>query len=164
MIVYLLRHGIAEEHSRHGGDAARELTADGVQRLERATRGWRRIVGVVDTVLASPLVRAQQTAAIFHRAVAAGARLETEAALTPTARPLDMLLLLQALAESGRAGVACVGHEPHLGNLLGLLLTGSERTVIPFKKGMLAAVELDGATTMIGRLIAAMSQRIAGDC
>ena len=48
-----------------------------------------------------------------------------------------------------------------LWQLLGLLLTGSERAAIPFKKGMLAIVDIESSATMTGRLIAAMSQRIA---
>ena len=54
-----------------------------------------------------------------------------------------------------------VGHEPHLGCLLGLLLTGSERTSLPFKKGMLVGVDLDSRSSLLGRLIVAMSTRIA---
>ncbi len=161
MIVYLLRHGEAEDHAR-GGDAARELTAEGAERLERASRGWKHVVGEVDIVLASPLRRAQQTAAIFQRAVAKQTAIATEPLLEPGASPLDLLHVLQDHCMHQRCGIACVGHEPHLGMLLGLLLTGNERTAIPFKKGMLAAVELDGSSAMLGRLIAVLSQRLAG--
>ncbi len=162
MIVYLLRHGIAEDRALTGGDAARCLTSDGVARLERATRGWQRVVGPVDRVLTSPLARARQTAAIFQRSIAPQAAMDVEALLEPSARALHLLENLQGWAAQNTAGIACVGHEPHLGSLLGLLLTGSERTCIPFKKGMLVAVEIDSCASMLGRLIAALSQRIAG--
>lgn len=162
MIVYLLRHGIAADHAPRGGDDARELTPEGVERLERAARGWRRIVGPVDRVLASPLVRAQQTAAIFRRACAASAPLDTEPLLEPSARAVHTLDVLQRLAAKDLAGVACVGHEPHLGTLLSLLVTGNDRCAIPFKKGMLVAVEIESCASMVGRLLAALSQRLAG--
>lgn len=160
MIVYLLRHGIAEDFSSCG-DAGRALTEEGVRRLQMASRGWKRVVGEVDEAFVSPLLRAQQTAAIFCEAVAASApRIET-AALVPEARPLEALELLHAAQLEGRRGVACIGHEPHMGSLLGLLLTGSERASIPFKKGMLAIVDLESSSSMTGRLVGAMSQRVA---
>lgn len=160
MIVYLLRHGIAEDFSPRG-DAGRSLTEEGVAKLLRASSGWKRIVGEVDLALVSPLLRAQQTAAIFCDAVAAAApRVET-AALVPEARPLVVLELLLAAMHEGKRGVACIGHEPHMGSLLGLLLTGSERAAIPFKKGMLAVVDVESSASMTGKLIGAMSQRVA---
>jgi len=161
VIVYLLRHGNAEDHPARGGDAARELTSEGVERLERAGPAWRRVVGQVDRILVSPLARAQQTAEVFRRAIGTRGPVETTPVLVPAANPLDALDVLQAGCREGLRGIACVGHEPNLGALLGLLLTGSDRTPIPFKKGMLAVVEVDSSAHMIGRLLAAMSQKIA---
>ena len=161
MIVYLLRHGDAEGHAASGGDAARALTAEGSDKLERAARAWKRVVGPVDRLFVSPLLRAQQTAAIFRRALAERAEVETEPALLPSADPLLALDLLHAGCSGGSEGVACVGHEPHLGRLLGLLLTGSDRA-IPLRKGMLAMVEIDSAASMLGRLVAILSQKVAG--
>ncbi len=162
MIIYLLRHGIAEDYSPQG-DAGRSLTDDGVAKLERAAAGWKRIVGEVDLMLVSPLLRAQQTAAIFCEAVAASAPCVETAALIPEARPLLALELLHAAMHEGKRGVACVGHEPNLGALLGLLLTGSERAAIPFKKGMLAVADVESSSAMTGRLVAALSQRLAAE-
>ena len=143
-------------------DEARALTADGKERLERASKGWQRVVGRVDKVLVSPLLRARQTAAIFGRAVGKDAVHEEAVELVPMAPPLRALERLQVELLAGAEGVACVGHEPNLGSLLGLLLTGSDRTVIRFKKGMLAAAEIESAANMLGRLVLALSQRIAG--
>ena len=160
MIVYLLRHGIAEDWSR-GGDAQRALTEEGVIRLQRATVGWKRIVEHVDQVFVSPLLRAQETAAIFCDAVATCAERVETTLLVPEARPLAALEMIHCAQLEGRRGIACVGHEPNLGGLLGLLLTGSERSAIPFKKGMLAVVDLESSASMTGRLVAALSQRMA---
>jgi phosphohistidine phosphatase len=161
VIVHLLRHGDAEEHAAAGGDAARALTADGRKKLDRAVRAWSLVVGHVDCILASPLLRAQQTAKIFRGTLASPPAIETEPALLPEADPHQALALLHARCCDGREGVACVGHEPHLGRLLGLLLTGSDRA-IPMRKGMLALVEMDGAASTIGRLVAVLSQKVAG--
>jgi len=160
VIVHLLRHGIAEDWNA-AGDAARSLTAEGVQRLERAVTGWRRIAHPIQRVFVSPLLRAQQTARVFCQGVADGAAWEDTQALVPEAPPMLALELLQCAAQEGLAGVACVSHEPLLGSLLGLLLCGHPRSAIPFKKGMLAVVEVDGCATMTGKLLAALSQKSA---
>lgn len=162
MIVYLLRHGIAEDAPPGGDDRARRLTAAGTDRLEQACRGWTRIIGDLDRILHSPLVRAQQTAAILQRGVRREAPLVETPLLVPAARATDTLELLQAEHRAGTRGIACVGHEPHLGALFGLLLTGSVQTAVPLKKGMLAAVEIASSASMVGRLVAALSQRAAG--
>jgi len=57
VIVWLLRHGIAEDRAPGGDDRERALTADGRERLERAGPAWRRTIGSVDLVFASPLRR-----------------------------------------------------------------------------------------------------------
>ena len=49
MIVHLLRHGVAEDWNA-AGDAARSLTEEGVQKLERAVGGWRRIAHPIQRV------------------------------------------------------------------------------------------------------------------
>jgi phosphohistidine phosphatase len=162
MIVYLLRHGVAEEATR-GSDDLRELTPEGITKLERASASWRRVVGRVDRILVSPLVRARQTAEIFARTVAKHAEQVETPELTPGAPPRLAQTLLQAELLHGFDGVACVGHEPNLGALLGVLTTGQERSAIPLKKGMLCAVELQSAASMTGRLLFALGTRQASE-
>lgn len=159
-MVYLLRHGIAADYA-DGGDAARALTDEGIDKLVRASAGWRRVVGAIDTVLVSPLLRAQQTAKIFMDAVAPSAPLVETSALVPEAQPTRAVELLQAAKLQNTTGIACVAHEPLLGSLLSLLLCGSSRSAIPFKRGMLAIVEIESSASMTGRLVAALSQRVA---
>ena len=65
---------------------------------------------------------------------------------------------MQAELLDGVEAIALVGHEPHLGDLLGLLLSGNERVSIPLSKGMLAAVELNDAKVMLGRLLFVLPQ------
>jgi phosphohistidine phosphatase len=163
VIVYLLRHGVAEDQAEGGADAERALTADGVRKLERAGRTWRRLVDDVDRIFVSPLVRARQTAVLFGQAAARRAPMTETDDLTPGAPPTAAQGLLQRELQAGTTAVACIGHEPHLGGLLGLLLTGSDRIAVPLKKGMLVAVELASSASMSGRLVFALSQRAAGE-
>jgi phosphohistidine phosphatase len=161
VIVWLLRHGIAEDHAPGGDDGERALTAEGIARLERAGPAWRRAMGSVDLVFASPLRRAQETAEMLILALGSEVAVETLAELAPGERPLEVLARLQHELQTGRAAVACVGHEPHLGSLLGLLLTGSKGTALPLKKGMLVGVEVESSASMLGRLVVALTQKYA---
>jgi phosphohistidine phosphatase len=160
VIVHLLRHGVAEEWNACG-DAARALTEDGVVRLQRAVPGWRKVAHPIQRVHVSPLLRAQQTGRIFRDAVAKDAEWCDTEALVPEASPMLAYELLQCALQEGVDGIACVAHEPLLGSLLGLLLCGSPRSAIPFKKGMLVVVDIESSAAMTGRLVAALSQKAA---
>jgi phosphohistidine phosphatase len=163
MIVYLLRHGTAEEPRPGLGDGQRALTAEGRAKLERAQKAWRRLVELPEAVLVSPLLRAQETAQAFAAAVAFTGEPTTVHDLLPGAAPSAALERIREFQLSGASAVALVGHEPHLGALLGLLLTGSERHAVPLKKGMLVGIELPSVASLIGQLLFALSQRLAAD-
>jgi phosphohistidine phosphatase len=164
MLVYLLRHGDAEELGGGGPrtDEERKLTAAGVEKLRFACALYRRAIKSVDRIVSSPLVRAVESAQILAEALRDGCQVERSELLVPSARPVRALELLQGEVAAGTGTVVLVGHEPHLGNLLGLLLTGSDRACVPLKKGMLVGVELDGDLGMHGRLLFCMTQKVAG--
>lgn len=161
MIVYLLRHGEAEDIGPRGArsDNERRLTAEGRERLRRCAVSWRRVVGAVDCVYTSPLVRARQTAEEFAAAVRHEDAPEELACLVPEADPDEVAQVLLADAAQQLDAVALVGHEPHLGSTLGLLLAG--RGSIPLKKGMLVGVELEGSTATNCRLVCCISSKLA---
>jgi phosphohistidine phosphatase len=160
MHIYLLRHGNAEDHAE-GGDAERALTEDGWKRLRRAAPAWHALLDTPEVVFTSPLRRAQQTASVFAEALHYERELRIESALVPDAPPQLATALLEAEALSGTRSVALVGHQPHLGYLLGLLLTGHPRQPIPLKKGMLVAVETASVASLVGNLRLALTQRAA---
>lgn len=161
MIVYLLRHGEAED-IRPGGarsDAERRLTKDGAERLRRAAPVWCQCVGQVDRVYVSTLIRARQTGEIFAEAVQHRGELLVSDWLVPEADPDVAAKMAVADAVAGNDCIAFVGHEPHLGELLARLLLG--RGSIPFKKGMLVGVELLGTTATSGRLVCCLTTKLA---
>jgi phosphohistidine phosphatase len=142
MDVYLVRHAIAEtrDSTQWPDDSERPLTPEGEVRFGKAARGLRRVAPQVDVVLASPYVRAWQTAEILEREAgwpAPGRAPELEA----TRAPADGVDLLRRHASNS---VALVGHEPCLSGLASLLLAGDEHAVaIEVKKGAVVLLTLN---------------------
>jgi len=130
-MIYLLRHGNAEEGA--GDDAARRLTPKG-ERQARAAGGALAAMGAeVDACIASPKVRALETA----RLACAPLGLEPEVAEELRGGPFDSLALA-----AGRGEVLLVGHEPNFSGEVGRL-TGAN---VKLRKGGLAIV--DGSTLL----------------
>jgi phosphohistidine phosphatase len=122
MELLVVRHAIAFERNtrRWPDDAERPLSPQGVARAAKAAAGMKQLVRAPACVLSSPLVRAQQTAAILSEV--AGWPLARECAeLAPGAAPEALLAVLRRLPE---ARVALVGHEPGLSRLLAAALPG----------------------------------------
>src|SRR5580692_8521046 len=70
--LLIVRHGPAGDRDEWAAsgkdDDERPLTARGIREMRRAARGLRRLVGSVDAIGTSPLVRARETAEILGRA------------------------------------------------------------------------------------------------
>ena len=64
MMLYVLRHGVAEEVGPEGTDGSRRLTPGGRRKLRAAAAGMRAFGLTFDAILTSPLARAAETAAI----------------------------------------------------------------------------------------------------
>jgi phosphohistidine phosphatase len=163
MWIYLLRHGVAADAEPGQADADRALTEEGWKRLRRAAPAWRRLVPPPDAVCVSPLRRAQETAQVFVEAVRWKGELRVEPDLVPGAAASVLLRWLEGESLAGTGAIALVGHEPHLGYLLGALLTGHPRQPIPLKKGMLVAVETPATTSLTAELRFVLSSKAAGE-
>lgn len=139
-LVYLVRHGIAEDRSKSGRDEDRALTQVGTDNMQRAATGVAWLEVKPDAIWASPLRRARQTAEILRDAVAPGIELEIEAALRPEG---DVDATLERLRAAPLAQtLMLVGHEPSISALASALLTGDvSRARVPFKTGSVLAVE-----------------------
>ena len=72
MILYILRHGIAEDEAPKGDDGARRLTPRGRAKMRAVAAGMRALGLRYDVILTSPLVRAVETAAILADVYAPG--------------------------------------------------------------------------------------------
>jgi phosphohistidine phosphatase len=141
MILYVVRHAIAEDAPTGGDDGARKLTGPGRKKMKAAAAGLRALRVSPGVVLTSPLVRAVETAAIVVAALQRAPAPRELAALTPDVAPTDTLKALRAFGR--RDDVMIVGHEPNLSRTIAVLLSGAtDGASIELKKGACAALEL----------------------
>lgn len=117
MKLWVLRHGEAEP--RANSDSERRLTAHG---REQVLRSAAKLLGQdLQVILASPYVRAQQTAALVHEALGFIKPVQTVTWLTPDTDPQDVISELDKL---GLEHVLLVSHQPLVSCLVGLLEQG----------------------------------------
>jgi phosphohistidine phosphatase len=126
MDLILWRHADAEEIDAGQDDLARRLTPRGERQATRVAFWLHRQMPDSARVLVSPAERAQRTAAKLER------KFHTEPSIGPDA---DARALLAASGwPDARRAVLLVGHQPALGRLAALLLTGQEAPWT-FRKG-----------------------------
>ena len=139
MILYVLRHGEAEEESDGIIDEWRYLTGQGRAEINKVVERIADHGHKPRLILSSPLVRAVQTAEIAARWACRKNRTLITALLQPDSDQDE--LVLHILQQKDAKRVMIVGHEPLLGNLVAALLDTSDP--IALKKGSCVAMELD---------------------
>lgn len=134
--LHLLRHAHAGDPMRWSGDDwDRPLTEKGRRQSERVGLVLAGLDDPPDAFIASPRVRAEETARIVAQATGAPVLVDER-----LAGPLDSDTVTAILSSHADAGRPClVGHEPDLGELLGELLGTAP---IPMRKAALARVDL----------------------
>jgi len=141
MKCVLFRHGIAAERDEWDGpDADRPLTERGAKRVAQAAAGLSRLDVQPTHVLSSPLIRAIETAKIAHRLLRVRTAVRIVDELMPDASPNRLLSILHDLPPE--SCVLCVGHEPHLGTVASVLLSGRASASFPLKKAGACLIEL----------------------
>lgn len=145
MRLWILRHGQAEPYA--AADAQRQLTEEG-RREARLMAG--RLAGEpLDIILASPYVRAQQTAELVREQLQMRRAIVTVDWATPDDEPLAVL---DRLAERSEARILLVSHQPLVGQLLSLAVDGHRQGHYPMPTAGLACLEMSlpaaGAATL----------------
>ena len=125
-MLWLLRHGDAEDGSP---DAERRLTRKGRDQSKTAGRALAAIGVKLDACLASPKVRAAETARLACDALGVEPELEPKLA----GGPFDAEALAAGLGDD----VMLVGHDPDFSSAV-RALTGAQ---VRMKKGGLAGIE-----------------------
>jgi len=151
MELYLIRHGIAEEHQPNLKDEERQLTAEGRQKTEKIAQKLLKLELHFDLILTSPLVRAYQTAEIL---IAAGlsSQLETSDHLSFEGNLQNWLQeWLQPRNYPHKTKLALVGHEPSLSHWAEILLWGEAKESIILKKAGMMGIKLPDDGSPLGR-------------
>ena len=91
-----------------------------------------------DLIAASPLVRAQETAAIVANTLGTPEKMETWNMLVPGGDP--EMICREIVKHPEDFAVLLVGHEPHLSSLIARIISGNEGTGIVMTKGALAKI------------------------
>ena len=134
MKVWILRHGEAEGHAPT--DAERNLTEHGRAEVLRSAA---HLIGQpLGAIIASPYVRAQQTAQLVRDVLGFQPEIRTVPWLTPDG---DVQRVLEKLDSDD--DVLLVSHQPLVGSLISFLQHGHQRQPQPMYTASLAELEGD---------------------
>lgn len=129
MDLILWRHAEAEETDGRSPDSKRRLTPRGEKQARKMAAWLKDRLPPKTRILVSPAERAQQTA---H---ALGLAFELKPRIGVGADPADLIATTDwPDGEGNRSATIIVGHQPTLGRLAALLLSGTEADW-PIKKG-----------------------------
>lgn len=143
MELLIFRHGPAGDKAawkaKGRPDSERPLTAEGEEKTAKAAAGLEKLLGSLDVIAQSPLVRAKQTADLLAEAFPKAKRFELEE-LSPEEPARSVIRALEKF--SGKARVALVGHEPQHGALIAELI-GDGSASLELKKAGAALLEVE---------------------
>jgi len=141
MILYLMRHGIAEEPTPTMADSERALTREGRRKTRAVAKGLLRMGVPPLPIVSSPFRRARETAVIVAGVLNGRPDVTLLPALQPGVPASSLIRWLQSRHESA---LFLVGHEPDLSRLAAALLTGEGTLNLAFKKAGVCAMEWSG--------------------
>jgi phosphohistidine phosphatase SixA len=138
-----MRHGEAgdADPARWPDDRQRPLTDAGRREHAVVAAALRRMGVGFDRILTSPLVRARETAEITARVYGGVPVPEPSELLGDRAEPARTLA---GLAGMEAASLLCVGHEPTLSHLAGLLISRDGSARVEMRKSGVAVIDCAG--------------------
>ena len=159
MRIYLMRHATSgsEEELSRSADEDPPLSPNGMTKARAVARGLAELRIELHCVLSSPLARAAQTAEIVSHALGVPAgQVRSTDALRPGTKPS---VLIEEMARLGGEEVLCVGHSPHLDDVMASLLGCSSRITV-LKKAAVACVQCEALSPPRGVLLWLYPQRV----
>jgi phosphohistidine phosphatase len=139
MKLYFLRHATAEDIA--ASDAKRQLTKVGHEEARVAGAALAKLEITPDHILTSPLLRAQQTAAIAAKAMKFDGEVEILEELENGSTTAQLLRALRPYKEANH--IVLVGHMPSLSDHIAELINADNPEGLALGKGSIACVELD---------------------
>jgi phosphohistidine phosphatase len=155
MYLYLIRHGIAIDldtidANRTDLDRSRYLTKTGRKKIQQVAKSLKMANLQFETIVSSPLVRAQQTAELLI-ARNLSSQLELSDDLAPSGTLESWLTWWESRSiDRAVSKLALVGHEPNLSQWAELLIFGSIQHKLILKKGGLIALKFPTDKIEIG--------------
>lgn len=150
MELYLIRHGIAAEPENYANDWERPLTEEGIRKTKKVAQHLSKLSLNFDLILSSPLIRAQQTAAILKQQ-GLSEHIQESAELAPDG---DINTWLSWLNEwrshKINKSLAIVGHQPDLTNWAEILVWGETNQKLILKKAGVIGLELPTSNLIVG--------------
>ena len=140
MQIYLLRHGIADDGKAGRPDSERALTSEGRDKLRRVLKRARTADCSPSLILASPYVRAMQTAEIAADVFGYKKDLVMTGVLVPEASPHDVWEEIRVYRNE--AAILLASHEPLMSTLAAYLLR-SPALQVDMKKGAILRVDTE---------------------
>jgi len=119
MTLWIVRHGKAERDSASGLDFDRALKARGHRQASYLGAEFASRDDAPARLLASPLVRAQETA--LGIAAVTMQEVETHGALESGRGPMGVLALIEERDGQGEESFALIGHNPELSQVVAAL-------------------------------------------
>ncbi len=153
MHLYIVRHGIAvdREDPKCPADPDRFLTDEGMDKTRQVAKGVAEIADVPDLMLASPYLRAVQTAEIFASVLEySKQKIRKAELLLPGAEPMQ--LFRELAKDKDLSSVFIFGHAPHLDDILATAV-GTKHHISSLKKAGVALVELTRLVPPGGELV-----------
>lgn len=141
MKLVFIRHGLSEGHFSHDqyADFERVLTLEGIKRLHKMFKSFKKFEEKIDVIFSSPLARAVQSAEIFWE-FNQDADLELMSDLDILDDPRHLVEYISFLPADGC--YAFVGHDPHLTKVIASLLSlHPEHDFMTIKKGGMCVLE-----------------------
>jgi phosphohistidine phosphatase len=155
MLIYVLRHGIAEDTRP---DADRALTPEGREKLKRVLG---RSGASPGAILSSPLRRAVESAEVAAAALGYKGKILRTPALLPESSPYEAWEEVRSRPDE--EAILLASHQPLVGALAGFLL-GCPSLEVDMKKAALLCVECEKlAPQPRGMLRWLITPAVAGD-
>ena len=154
MELYFLRHAIAVEPGTVAvsHDSERPLTEEGIEKMEEAAEGMKRMGLVMDQVVSSPYARASETAKIVVHGLGFKGKIKFSDALIPNVDFKSFFKLLKEFKPNEK--ILFVGHMPSIGEFVSTLAFGKATQTMDYKKGGLCRVDMPEVITsgVLGQL------------
>lgn len=149
MLIYFVRHGIAEDAEFLQSDSERALTPEGIRKMQKVGSTLAELDLAIETIISSPYVRARQTAEIIVEEISFKKELVFDKRIIPSASFKEFGNLLQEMSTGGN--MMFVGHEPSISSFVsGICADHALR--MDFKKGAVCCIELTNSNALRGNL------------